>query len=251
MTILEDIIANKRVEVARIPFVEDAALVNSTHDFIAPFLQDYLGVIAELKSKSPSAGFIVEGYNPISIAREYVEGGADALSVLTDQMFFSGHIDHLRDVRRAVDVPILCKDFFVDVKQVRLARSAGADACLLMMSVLPDENLLELKQAIESWGMDALIEVQNISEVERALRLSPKIVGINNRDLNDFSMNTKNSAQLCDQFPDEICVISASGVTQPGDVTSYPDRINGVLIGTSLMQAKDKAAFIRDVRGAS
>ena len=251
MTILGDIIANKRVEVERIPFIEDAALVNSTNNFITPFLQDYLGVIAELKSRSPSAGVIVQGYNPISIAREYVVGGADALSVLTDQLFFNGHIDHLRDVQRAVDVPILCKDFFIDVKQVRLARSAGADACLLMMSVLSDEELVELKQAIESLGMAALIEVQNIAEVERALKLSPKIIGINNRDLKDFSMNTKNSVQLCDQFPEDVCVISASGVQQPGDVVSYPDRINGVLIGTALMQAENKAAFIKEIQGSA
>lgn len=249
MTILDEILANKKRELAHIPVVEDTSLESSVCDFLSPFLQNHLGVIAEIKSKLPSEGLLVQAYQPMAIAKECIAGGADAFSIATDSIYYGGSIDDLRDVRRVTTKPILCKDFFLDVKQVRYARAAGADACLLIVSALSDDQLSELKAAIESLGMTALIEVHNHIELERAMRVSPKMILINNRKFSDFSVVSANSARICNDVPSHVCVISASGIVDPYVVCDFPDRIDGVLVGASLMRANDRIGFIRTLRG--
>lgn len=243
MSILDDIVAHKRVEVENLP----------THAHVTPctrhvaFAQKPF-IIAEVKAASPSEGDIVTDSDPAAIARDYVAGGADAISVLTDTRFFKGGFDVLQSIRAAVDAPLLCKDFIIDERQVRHARTCGADMCLLIVKILPPERLSMLKRAIEDLSMQAVIEVQTADELETALAVDPKILLINNRNLSDFSVDAGTTAALLPDIPHDVRVITASGITDPAQVRTQPSRVDGVLVGTALMRAADKITFLKGCR---
>lgn len=245
--ILQEIIRHKRAEIAELPAIEASSLSRSDRDFTGALRGRSRAVIAELKPRSPSAGELCGEYRPAEIARRYEQAGASAISVLTDAEFFGGKAAHLTQARESTSLPVLRKDFILDHKQVLESRHLGADACLLIVAALEPGQLRSLKLEIEAWGMTALIEVHNQQELEVALACEPAIVGINNRNLADLSIDLETTHRLCPLIPDGVVVISESGIAAPEEVAGLPARVNGVLIGTALMRSPDAGAFIKQV----
>ncbi len=203
-------------------------------------------VIAEVKRASPSKGLIAEKFHPVRIAREYQEGGASAISCLTDETFFKGHLEYLAAIREAVDLPLLRKDFIIDEIQLEEARAFGADAVLLIVSALPPQRLVELIRAAKDLGLEALVEVHEEEELELALTAGAEIIGINNRDLRTFEVDLKRSLELVQKAPKGVPVIAESGIHSSEDIKRLKDAgLRGALIGESLMRAADKAEALR------
>ncbi len=209
-------------------------------------------VIAELKPKSPAEGVLAQGhYQPAAQAKLYEEGGAAALSVLTEEHFFNGKLADLTIARNATHLPVLCKDFILDINQVKWARHAGADACLLIVAALDQPQLISLKAEIESHNMLAVIEVHTPEELERSLQIHPQILLINNRNLWDLSMHPETTAKLLPLIPEDLPVISASGFTSVSSIQALPQRVNAVLVGTQLMREGDPRLFLRSLLPSS
>jgi len=198
-----------------------------------------LAVIAEIKKASPSAGVIAESFDPIDIGKNYERGGANAISVLTDTKFFQGKLQDLADVRRAVSVPLLRKDFILDEIQIAESAANGADAILLIVAALEQKELLVLLDAAATYRLDALVEVHTREELKRALDAGAKIVGINNRDLTTFDVDLAVTEQLCRDVPDEIVLVSESGIKTPKDVARVKAcGVDAVLVGEALMRGE-------------
>lgn len=200
-----------------------------------------LTLIAEVKRASPSVGVIAEQFDPVRIAQTYEEAGADAISILTDERFFQGHLDYLRDIRQAVDLPLLRKDFTLDEIQIYEAAATGADAILLIVAALPQpgdlERLLYVAQACQ---LDALVEVHTLRELDRALSTEAEIIGINNRDLSSFQVDLAVTEALSEQVPAGITLVSESGIRTAAD--SRRVRASGadaILVGEALMRSSD------------
>ncbi|WP_163938344.1 bifunctional indole-3-glycerol-phosphate synthase TrpC/phosphoribosylanthranilate isomerase TrpF [Paraferrimonas sp. SM1919] len=192
------------------------------------------GFIFECKKASPSKGLIRADFDPVAIAKVY-KHYASAVSVLTDEKYFQGNIEFLPKVRAELHQPVLCKDFFIDEYQVDLAAHAGADAILLMLSVLDDERYTALAKHAAKYQLDILTEVSNQEELERALKLDAKIIGINNRNLRDLSTDLKATEQYAPQIPKDRVIISESGIYTNDDVRRLAPLVNGFLVGSSLM----------------
>jgi indole-3-glycerol phosphate synthase len=204
-------------------------------------------VIGEVKQKSPSEGILKQPYDPVALAKSYVEGGAAAISVLTDQQFFGGSFEDLRRVSEAVSVPTLCKEFIIDAKQVRAARAHGADACLLIVRILSDAQLAYLLNVIHALNMTALVEVFDETDVKRALAFDVKLIGINNRDLDSLKMDPNNAMRLKALIPEGISVLSLSGLKAPEEASSLTS-LQGVLVGTALLKSMNPAKLVREFR---
>jgi indole-3-glycerol phosphate synthase len=252
-TILDAIVAHKREELARRKRARPLSVVRSeaatappTRDFAAPLRVPGVSLIAEVKRASPSAGSLRPDLDPAALARVYAEHGAAAISVLTDARFFGGSLDDLHRVRAAVAVPTLRKDFIVDPYQIYEARAAGADAILLIVAVLSNAQLRELHDMVDRLGMTALVEVHDQVELQRALELAPKVIGINNRDLRTFEVRLETTAALKAQIPENVITVAESGIKTEADV----ERLRGIgvdamLVGTSLVKAPDTAQAVR------
>lgn len=199
--------------------------------------------ILEIKRASPSGGTIRENADPAAIARGYA-GVADALSVLADDAYFGGSLDDLRAARREFDGPILAKDFFIDVRQVAEARLAGADAILVMLSLLDDVRARQMIDEADRFGMDSLVEVHDDTEMRRAIALGARTIGINNRDLRDLSIDLAVTEQLAGMAQDRM-LVSESGISSREDVERLAPLVDGFLIGSSLMRSPDPAEAAR------
>lgn len=194
-------------------------------------------LLAEVKRRSPSAGEIRPGADPVEVARAYQQGGAAALSVLTDREYFGGDLHALRSVSAAVPLPVIRKDFVVDPLQVYEARAAGADAVLLIVRILDDGLLRELHGAITELGMDALVEAHNADEVERALAAGTTLLGINNRDLDNFVTDLGLSLRLAASVPAGVTLVGESGIRTADDVDRLGAAgVDAILVGESLMR---------------
>jgi indole-3-glycerol phosphate synthase len=213
---------------------------------------DRIAVIAEFKRRSPSAGSLREEAKPEEIVAAYERGGASALSVLTEGPNFGGSLDDVRVARGASTLPILRKDFVVDRYQLLEARLAGADAVLLIVAALADAELAELHAAALALGLDVLIEVHDADEVARALALDPATIGVNNRDLRDFSVDVDRTRALRAAIPSGVAVVSESGIGDAKQLRELErDGVDAVLVGESLMRAPDPTAALRALlRGA-
>ena len=193
-------------------------------------------VIAELKKASPSRGIIRENFVASDIAQDFAAAGAACLSVLTDRQFFQGSNEYLIQARKKCTLPVLRKDFIVDTYQVFEARAIGADCILLIVAILDAENLKTLSDLAGELGLDVLIEVHNPGELEMALALNPRLIGINNRNLHTFNVSLNTTIDLMERMPEEIPVISESGIAKRDDVTRLTDAgVKGFLVGESLM----------------
>ena len=217
----------------------------TTRSVAAAMAKNGARFILEIKRASPSAGMIRRTADPASIARGYA-GVADALSVLCDRAHFGGSLDDLGAASREFDGPILAKDFFIDVRQVSEARIAGADAVLVMLSLLDDASAREMIAEARRFGMDALVEVHDESEMRRALALGPPLIGINNRDLRDLSVDLSTTERLAPLARDRI-LISESGIASRADVERLTEEVDGFLIGSSLMGAAEPAQAAREL----
>ena len=198
-----------------------------------------IAVIAEIKKASPSAGLIAESFDPVAIAQNYERAGAAAISVLTDKQFFQGALDHLVDVRRAVALPILRKDFILDQIQIAESAAAGADAILLIVAALEQKQLVDLYAAAATYRLDALVEVHTGEELDRALNIGAKIIGINNRDLATFDVDLSVTEELCKRVSDDVVLVSESGIKTAEDVARLQGcGVDAILIGEALMRGE-------------
>ncbi len=197
-------------------------------------------IIAEVKKASPSKGVIRPDFEPVAFARSYEKGGATCLSVLTDRQYFQGHDDYLRQVRAAVSIPILRKDFTIDPWQVQEAAAIGADCILLIVAALSDDQMAELAACARENQLDVLVEVHDGTELDRALRLDTPLIGINNRNLHDFSVSLDTTLSLQKRLPTDRVTISESGIAGPQDIALLRQGgIHAFLIGETLMRAPD------------
>lgn len=257
--ILDDIIFNKRQEVTalKVKFSgkDPAKLVKGLpkpRNFLKAFKKGRLSLIAEIKKASPSAGVIRQDFDPVTLAKTYDESGAAAISVLTDEKFFQGKLEYLKAAKESTTIPILRKDFVIDESQIYEARIAGADALLLIVRVLSDEELVNLLGLTEKLGMQALVEVHNAEEVKRVLKTDAKIVGINNRDLDTFKVDLQTTVKLLKKFPKlkKRIVISESGIETRHDIEVLKKAgAAGVLIGETLMRSNNIPAKITELLG--
>ncbi len=205
-------------------------------------------VIAEVKKASPSKGLLREHFVPAEIAESYQAGGAACLSVLTDKDFFQGSEQYLQQARAACDLPVIRKDFIVDVYQVYEARAIGADCILLIVAALDDERLAELYQLANDLAMDVLVEVHDADELERALRLNLSLVGINNRNLHTFETSLQNTVQLLDKIPAGVIVVSESGLHKTADIKMLKEhQVNTFLIGEAFMRCENPGQALKDL----
>jgi indole-3-glycerol phosphate synthase len=222
------------------------AVAPPPRDFEAAVRAPGVGLIAECKKASPSKGLLVNQYDPVRLARFYERAGARAISVLTDTRHFQGTLEHLRDVREAVRLPVLRKDFIFHPYQVYEARVAGADAILLIAAVLGDADLRQLMALAHKLGMATLVEVHDEADLARVLPLSPAVIGVNNRNLQTFEVDFGNTAQLRAAIPAGIAVVGESGLRTPDDMRAMRDaRVDAVLVGETLVRSKDVLATTR------
>lgn len=254
--ILTRIVEHKRIEIDRIQprhdeFAQSALAKRSEHrDFMAALRQSTPAIIAEVKKASPSKGLLDPQFDPARRARQYHSGGAAALSVLTDERFFQGSLDDLRAARASVAVPVLRKDFTLSEVQVAEAAAAGADAVLLIAAILSRTELERLRTAASGYGLAALVEVHDDSELDRALESGAEIVGVNNRDLRTFDVRLETSERLAARMPSTVIRVSESGIHSRADVERLMQSgYTAFLVGEHLMKSGDPAAAIRELRG--
>ncbi|NEO56699.1 MAG: indole-3-glycerol phosphate synthase TrpC [Okeania sp. SIO3B5] len=258
--ILEEIVWYKEKEVDYLrdkqPLIELKKKINSMSaplDFLAILStgKTQPAVIAEVKKASPSKGVIREDFEPVTIAKTYQQNGATCISVLTDKKFFQGSFEYLSNIRKNVDLPLLCKDFLIYPYQIYLARLYGADAVLLIVAILSDQDLKYFIKIVNALGMTALVEVHSLTELDRVLAIEGvKLVGINNRNLADFSVDLQTTCKLMEARKKEleklgILVVSESGIHGYQDVNIVKNAgVDAVLIGESLMKKADPGAAL-------
>jgi indole-3-glycerol phosphate synthase len=266
MTILDKIVEEKKREVAKLPArliaagdLRDALLEHGERrDFIAALRKPRHGgiaLIAEVKKASPSAGVICKDFNPVRIAKEYEAGGASCLSVLTDEKFFQGSLDDLRQIRVAAKLPLLRKDFIIDERQILEAVEWGADAILLIVAILNDEQLQKFHSLTTEAGLAVLVEVHDEAELERALKIGAELIGVNNRDLTNFNVDLATTEKLArkigaDNLQGKI-LVAESGIHTRADVERLKQcGAKAVLVGESFMKNGDIQAKVRELIGA-
>lgn len=253
MNKLDEIIAHKRTEVEKLKPKQEllrlAALERNDFRSMEATLsmgEDYLGVIAEVKKASPSVGVITEDFDPIAQAIKYDEAGVSAISVLTDEKYFQGHLSYLTKIRKAVQCPVLRKDFIVDEVQIYEAVVAGADAILLIVAALTQEELIHLLGVAHAMQLDVLVEVHDLEEMNRALATEARIIGVNNRNLKTFIVDLKSTEILSEEVPPDLILVSESGIKTVDDARQVWEwGANAVLVGESLMRADDPGDLIR------
>ena len=257
-SVLDEILAGVSVDVAQresaVPMAAlktRAAAAAPALDVVAVLRQESVGVIAEVKRASPSRGVLATIVDPGALAAAYADGGASAISVLTEERRFGGSLNDLASVRAAVDIPVLRKDFIVSPYQVVEARAYGADLVLLIVAALDQPRLCGLLDRVESLGMTALVEVHDEPELLRALDAGAKVIGVNARNLNTLEVDTSTFARIAPEIPAGIVKIAESGVTGPRDVMAYASLgADAVLVGEALVTRGDPRQAVADLVAA-
>lgn len=245
-------IAKKREFMQKTYLMEKALAldVDTGFPFARALAKPGLSYICECKKASPSAGVIADSYPYTDIAKEYEAAGASAISVLTEPKYFLGKDDHLKEIAGAVSVPCLRKDFVVDDYMIYEAKLLGADAVLLICSILEPHMLMAYINICRSLGISPLVEARDKDEVILAVQAGADIVGINNRDLRDFSVNIEKSIELANMIPKGILRVAESGISSADDIATLKEAgFDAVLIGTNVMKAPDKKAFLEEING--
>ncbi|MDO4490794.1 MAG: indole-3-glycerol phosphate synthase TrpC [Lachnospiraceae bacterium] len=259
MNILDELAAyaKQRVEQAKeqISFKEmkerAEMLPKGTFEFEKALKKEGISFICECKKASPSKGVIAEEFPYLEIAREYEKAGADCISVLTEPKWFLGSDEYLREIAEAVKIPCIRKDFTVDPYMIYEAKVLGASAVLLICSILTEQQLVEYMKICDELGLSALVETHDEAEVDMALRAGARLIGVNNRNLKDFTVDTGNSRKLRQMVPDHVIFVSESGVKTPEDVAAIrASGADAVLIGETLMRAEDKKTKLAELRSA-
>lgn len=249
-TILDRILAKKVEEVTALDAVSlkrDAFAAPPPRDFAGALHRETVALIAEVKHASPSKGVLIDPFDPVALALAYAENGAAAISVLTDREFFQGSLADLRAVRAAVNVPLLRKDFTIDERQIYEARTAGADAILLIAAALEDARLIDLHAAAVSLGLSALVEVHDESELDRALTIGARLIGVNNRDLKSFREDVTTTERLAARVPAGITLVAESAIRTAADIRRMGAAgASAVLIGEGLVKAHNIPQTVRE-----
>lgn len=253
MPILDEIVARKKKEVEALkkerPIREEEVRIRPSHDLFSKALvkPGRISIIAEIKKASPSAGIICPSFEPERIANIYKKNGASAISVLTERHFFKGNIDYLPLVKKATSLPVLRKDFIIDPYQVYESNIYGADAILLIAAALSFNELKNLIELTNELGMEALVEVHNKDDLEKAISTGANVIGINNRDLKSLKVDLNTSLELIKHIPKERFTVTESGIDNREELLTLKEAgFNAALIGTSLMQAKDIGEKLRE-----
>jgi indole-3-glycerol phosphate synthase len=257
-TILDKIVATKRQEIARAKAATPEAVLREQLSTALP-VRDFFGalaapgpirLIAEVKKASPSKGVIRADFQPVEIARIYQRHGASCVSVLTDEQYFQGSLKYLREIRQAIALPVLRKDFIVDPYQILEARVAGADAVLLIAECLDDQQLRELHEAIVDVGMTALVELYEPDNLPRVLGIGARLIGINNRDLRTFQVDLGHTMRLCQEIPRDRVVVGESGIRTHDDVQRLEAAgVRAMLVGETLMVCPNIGAAVDQLLG--
>jgi len=255
LNILEKIVRDKKKSIekefssysfSKIPSQQRRSLVNA----IKIAKSTKIPIISELKPASPSEGIILEKYEPTEIADAMTRGGCVGISVLTEEHYFKGHTENLRNIRQNVTIPVLMKDFIIDARQIHKAAEIGADAVLLIPSICHFEYFIDL---VESYGMEALVEVHNKDEVKEVMDANIKLIGINNRDLTSMKTNLENTkflAPLIREYNENTVIVSESGIKSHEDAKYVISHgADGVLVGTSIMRSDDISIKIQEIAG--
>ncbi len=258
-TILDRIVETKRLEIAeaksRVQAEQYLAKIETLPErrgFLKSLQKPGMRIIAEVKKASPSAGLIRADFDPVAIARIYEAHGADCISVLTDQHYFQGHLDYLIQIRAAVGLPLLRKEFIIDRYQILEAVCHGADAVLLIAECLPGDSLKELYEYARHVGLDVLIELHDAWELQRVLDTGCELVGINNRDLRTFETRLEHTIDLMPKIPRHVSVVGESGIKTNADLKLLESAgVKAILVGESLMRADDIGNALDKLRGAA
>lgn len=212
--------------------------------------KEEISFICECKKASPSKGVIAEDFPYVQIAREYQQAGADCISVLTEPKWFLGKNAYLKEITERVSIPCIRKDFTVDEYMIYEAKTLGAAAVLLICALLDEERLKSYLTVCDRLGLSALVEAHDEEEIRRALRVGARIIGVNNRNLKDFTVDVENSTRLRELVPDSILFVAESGIRSSRDIQRLQEaKVNGVLIGETLMRAPDKKRMLDELRG--
>ena len=223
--------------------------INEEFPFKEALKDSEIAIIAEVKKASPSKGLISRDFDYIKIAREYEEAGASAISVLTEPYFFKGSNDFLREISENVSIPILRKDFTIDEYMIYEAKLLGASAVLLIVSILDDAQLKKYLNLAHELGLSAIVETHDADEIKTALDAGAEIIGVNNRNLADFTVDIENSIRLRSLVGDDVVFISESGIKTKEDVTRLKENnVDAVLIGETLMRSEDKKSMIFELK---
>jgi indole-3-glycerol phosphate synthase len=251
-TILEKIIERKKEEISVLKRnrIKKSSKGGAHRSFIDALKNaTSLGIISEIKKASPSKGIICQNFDPVKIATSYENGGAHAISVLTDELFFQGSIDYLQSVRETVSLPVLRKDFIIDLLQVEETAQIGADAMLLIVAALDNSQMCDLYQAALELHIDPLIEIHSTKELDRAMRLEPALLGINNRNLSTFVTDINLTIDLIKYIPSTVTVISESGIEKGDQAQMLKSAgVKALLVGESLMKLENPEPLIRELR---
>lgn len=257
-TILDELADYARLRVEKAKAVRSAeevkslalALPKDNFSFEKALKKDDIAFICECKKASPSKGIIAEDFPYLEIARQYEAAGADCISVLTEPKWFLGSDAYLREIAKTVNIPCIRKDFTVDEYMIYEAKLLGASAVLLICSILPEETIKKYIGICDTLGLSALVETHNEDEVRMAVRAGARVIGVNNRNLKDFTVDTENSKKLRSIIPQSAVFVSESGIQNTDDINALREiGADAVLIGETLMRAKDKTATLAKLKG--
>ncbi|MCR4867034.1 MAG: indole-3-glycerol phosphate synthase TrpC [Lachnospiraceae bacterium] len=257
MTILDEIAAYAKIRVKEAKKIESLESVKNRayqmpkgdFEFEKALKKEGLSFICECKKASPSKGVIAEHFPYVEIAKQYEEAGADCISVLTEPKWFLGSLDYLKEISENVNIPLLRKDFTVDEYMIYEAKINGASAVLLIVSILSEDQIREYLKICDDLGMSAIVETHDKEEAETAVRAGARIIGVNNRNLKDFSVDNSLAANLRKNVPDDIIFVSESGIKDGNDTRlAYDSGADAVLVGETLMRAQDKNKMLKSLK---
>lgn len=257
--ILEEIAAKTRIRVEaakkhiapeEMKRLAESEEISTDFPFERELAKPDISFICEVKKASPSKGLIAPDFDYLAIAKEYEQAGAGAISVLTEPDYFMGDIEYLREIAKEVSVPLLRKDFTIDEYMIYEAKAAGADIVLLICALLSEEEIKHYIEICDSLGLSALVEAHDEGEIQMAIRAGARVIGVNNRNLKDFTVNVQNGIRLREKVPEDILFVAESGISTRDDVEQLEKgKVNAILIGEALMRSQDKKARIDELKG--